>query len=188
VARKSCTPRQSPEHTRTTTSSSCENGTFDPTRPQKSRRSAWRSLRKAAAIPALRFHDLRHHAITELAESQASDATIMAMFGRVSRQMLEHCSHVRMGLKRKALDGLATHGPISECKPISYDTKSPIGGDQGRRRLQTRMVGERGFEPPTPWSRTRCSTRLSHSPNLRLEGCLRAERSLAEPLMNARKL
>src|SRR5580658_8218311 len=27
------------------------------------------------------------------------------------------------------------------------------------------MVGERGFEPPTPWSRTRCSTRLSHSPN-----------------------
>ena len=30
------------------------------------------------------------------------------------------------------------------------------------------LVGERGFEPPTPWSRTRCSTRLSHSPNL---GC-----------------
>ena len=31
-----------------------------------------------------------------------------------------------------------------------------------------RMVGERGFEPPTPWSRTRCSTRLSHSPIDRL--------------------
>ena len=29
---------------------------------------------------------------------------------------------------------------------------------------QLDMVGERGFEPPTPWSRTRCSTRLSHSP------------------------
>jgi hypothetical protein len=29
-----------------------------------------------------------------------------------------------------------------------------------------KLVGERGFEPPTPWSRTRCSTRLSHSPNL----------------------
>ena len=28
------------------------------------------------------------------------------------------------------------------------------------------LVGERGFEPPTPWSRTRCSTRLSHSPTL----------------------
>ncbi len=27
------------------------------------------------------------------------------------------------------------------------------------------MVGETGFEPATPWSRTKCSTRLSHSPN-----------------------
>src|SRR5712691_5549863 len=34
----------------------------------------------------------------------------------------------------------------------------------GGYRLAGNMVGERGFEPPTPWSRTRCSTRLSHSP------------------------
>jgi hypothetical protein len=26
-------------------------------------------------------------------------------------------------------------------------------------------VGETGFEPATPWSRTKCSTRLSHSPD-----------------------
>jgi hypothetical protein len=50
------------------------------------------------------------------------------------------------------------------------------------------MVGERGFEPPTPWSRTRCSTRLSHSPNLRLEGRLRAERLLADAFVSAREL
>jgi len=40
----------------------CENGRFDPTSTQKSWRSAWRSLRKAAgigAVRALRFHDLR---------------------------------------------------------------------------------------------------------------------------------
>src|ERR1017187_603968 len=35
-------------------------------------------------------------------------------------------------------------------------------------KLLKTLVGERGFEPPTPWSRTRCSTRLSHSPNM---GC-----------------
>jgi hypothetical protein len=35
-------------------------------------------------------------------------------------------------------------------------------------KLLILLVGERGFEPPTPWSRTRCSTRLSHSPNM---GC-----------------
>jgi len=100
----------------------CENGHIDPTIPQKSWRSAWRSLRKAAGIPALRFHDLRHHAITELAEGQASDATIMAIAGHVSRQMLEHYSHVRLDLKRKALDGLATRRGDSLGKTISYDT------------------------------------------------------------------
>ena len=42
---------------------------------------------------------------------------------------------------------------------------SGIFGDIGRGcTLLIVMVGERGFEPPTPWSRTRCSTRLSHSP------------------------
>ncbi|MGA8493816.1 MAG: site-specific integrase, partial [Terriglobales bacterium] len=104
--------------------SACENGRFDPMTPQKSWRSAWRSLRKAAGIGALRFHDLRHHAITELAESQASDATIMAIAGHVSRQMLEHYSHVRLDLKRKALDGLATRRGNSEGKPTGYDTNN----------------------------------------------------------------
>jgi hypothetical protein len=47
----------------------CENGKIDPATPQKRWRSAWRSLRKAAGLKDLRFHDLSHHAITELAES-----------------------------------------------------------------------------------------------------------------------
>jgi integrase len=54
----------------------CENGDIDPATPQKSWRSAWRSLRKAAGLAHLRFHDLRHHAITELADSEASEQTI----------------------------------------------------------------------------------------------------------------
>jgi len=35
-------------------------------------------------IAAMRFHDLRHHPITELAESQASDAPIMAIVALAS--------------------------------------------------------------------------------------------------------
>ena len=46
-------------------------------------------------LSGLRFHDLRHTAITKLAESQASDQTIMAIAGHVSQQMLEHYSHIR---------------------------------------------------------------------------------------------
>jgi integrase len=92
----------------------CERGNVDPTRNQRSFRTAWRSLTGAIQCPAckklqapgdkcnsrickadisdirsplagLRFHDLRHHAITELAESQVSDQTIMAIAGHVSR-------------------------------------------------------------------------------------------------------
>ena len=32
-------------------------------------------------------------------------------------------------------------------------------------KLLKLLVGKRGFEPPTPASRTLCSTRLSHFPN-----------------------
>ena len=28
----------------------------------------------------------------------------------------------------------------------------------------TKMVGKTGFEPATPWSQTKCSTKLSHFP------------------------
>jgi hypothetical protein len=65
---------------------------------------------------------LRHHAITELAEGQASDATIMAIAGHVSRHMLEHYSHIRLDLKRKALEGLASRRTNSVSKSTSYDT------------------------------------------------------------------
>jgi integrase len=101
----------------------CERLQIDPTRPQKTWRTAWRSLVRETATEAgrraakaalasgqrlskakaayrqavapfhgLRFHDLRHQAITELAEGGASDATIEALAGHMSREMLEHYS------------------------------------------------------------------------------------------------
>ena len=115
----------------------CEHATINPTRPQKSWRTAWRKLvketarrvgreaarevleagrgirtaiaawkRAAAPFRGLRFHDLRHQAITEMAEAGASDATLMAVSGHMSRRMLEHYSHVRMAAKRTVLDKL----------------------------------------------------------------------------------
>jgi hypothetical protein len=114
----------------------CENRHIDPNQPMRSWRSAWRKLTRVIECPAcrtvqepgttcanskchagisgltsplagLRFHDLRHQAITELAESQASDQTIMAISGHVSAQMLKHYSHIRLEAKRQALDALA---------------------------------------------------------------------------------
>ena len=51
----------------------------------------------------LRFHDLRHHAITELAEGQGSDQVIRSIAGHVSQRMLEHYSHVRSAAKQSAI-------------------------------------------------------------------------------------
>jgi integrase len=59
-------------------------------------------------LAGLRFHDLRHHCITELAEGQASDMTIMSIAGHVSKKMLEHYSHTRMDAKRRAIESLSS--------------------------------------------------------------------------------
>jgi hypothetical protein len=50
---------------------------------------------------------LRVTCITKLAESQASDMTIMAIAGHVSRRMLEHYSRIRTDAKRAALDAIS---------------------------------------------------------------------------------
>ncbi len=87
----------------------CENAHIDPWKPQETWRTAWRHITREAGL-GLRFHDLRHHAITELAESQASEQTIMAIAGHVSPKMLAHYSHVRLEAKRRALDALSGGG------------------------------------------------------------------------------
>jgi len=104
---------------------------FDPTRHVKSWRSAWRTLTKKAGLPGLRFHDLRHCAITQLAESGASDSTIMAIAGNVSRRMLERYSHVRMEAKRKAMEALA-----ASTRAAGYDTNR----DTNAHPVSTRPV------------------------------------------------
>jgi integrase len=90
---------------------------WDPTRHVGSWRSAWRSLTEKAGLPGFRFHDMRHCAITQLAEGGASDATIMSVAGHVSKRMLERYSHVRMEAKRQAMEALA-----ASTKRAGYDT------------------------------------------------------------------
>ena len=86
----------------------------DPTRPMRSWRTASRRITKVADLVGFRFHDLRHHAITELAESRASEQTIMAIAGHVSVRMLSHYSHVRLDARRNALDALANKSSAGE--------------------------------------------------------------------------
>jgi len=79
---------------------------IDPTRAITSWRSAWRSIRHKAArgedgevlypgLQTVRFHDLRHTAVTTMAEKGLPEQTIMAQVGHVSPQMLKTYSHIR---------------------------------------------------------------------------------------------
>ena len=87
----------------------CQWGRIDPTQPIKKWDNAWRSLTKEADLPGLRFHDLRHTIITELAEMGVPDHVMESITGHLSRRMLEHYSHIRLDAKRKALDALDAH-------------------------------------------------------------------------------
>jgi integrase len=71
--------------------------------------NAWKSA--AAPFRGLRFHDLRHLAVTKLAESEASDQTIMSIAGHLNRAMLEHYSHIRAAAKRKAVEAMRSYVP-----------------------------------------------------------------------------
>ena len=84
----------------------CQWGRYDATNPMLKWDTAWRALRDAAGLPGLRFHDLRHTVITELAEMGVADHVLESISGHLSRRMLEHYSHIRIDAKRQALDGL----------------------------------------------------------------------------------
>ena len=84
----------------------CQWGRFDPTQPIRKWDTAWRALRDTAGLPRLRFHDLRHTIITELAEMGVPDHVMESITGHLSRRMLEHYSHIRLDAKRKVLEAL----------------------------------------------------------------------------------
>ena len=123
----------------------------DPTKPMSTWRTAWRSLTCEAGLPGLRFHDLRHHAITELAESDASDQIIMAIAGHVSPKMLAHYSHVRLEAKRRALDALAESA--KELVASHGTSQNPVEVPQ----VLENLVDVTGIEPVTPCLQSRCS-------------------------------
>jgi integrase len=69
-----------------------------------------------SSFEGLRFHDLRHQAITELAEKGVPEQTLMGIAGHVSRRMLDHYSHARLAAKRSALDSLTSQSTSQNDK------------------------------------------------------------------------
>jgi integrase len=93
--------------------------TFDPTRPASRYwiRANFNKLRLAAGLPWLRPHDLRHQVITRMLECGAPEPTVMAIVGHVSRQMLDHYSHIRMEAKMSVVNAIEPrHWRVAEVR------------------------------------------------------------------------
>jgi integrase len=69
--------------------------------------SAWRVIRRKAGLTDLRFHDLRHEAVSRLVEMGLSDQEVAAISGHKTMQMLRRYTHLRAEDLVAKLDRLA---------------------------------------------------------------------------------
>jgi integrase len=125
---------------------------YDPTKPPSrwAWRTAWRKLTEEAGLAGLRPHDLRHHAITKLAESpEASEQTIMSIAGHVTQEMLEHYSHIRQQAKRRAVKSLDNVTITSQLGKWEAEARKKEEAKERNNNGKT-MVGTGRFELPTP--------------------------------------
>jgi integrase len=101
----------------------------DPTRPTTTLKTAWDSIRNDSGI-SCRLHDLRHTALTKMAEAGVPESTMLALAGHMSRAMLERYSHIRMAAKRTAVEALSitpaaakSDGVVQESVQVAESAK-----------------------------------------------------------------
>lgn len=68
---------------------------------------AWETARDAAGLNGLRFHDLRHEAVSRFVESGLRDQEVAAISGHKTMQMLKRYTHLRAEDLVKRLDQVA---------------------------------------------------------------------------------
>lgn len=76
----------------------------DPTRPmtESGIKKHWDAVRDAAGVPWFRMYDLRHTAITRLAEAGTPIQVIMEFAGHIDPRMQQRYTHISMQAKRRA--------------------------------------------------------------------------------------
>ena len=84
----------------------CQWGRYDPCNPMLKWDTAWRALRDEAGLHGLRFHDLRHTVITELAEMGVADLSSNRSAATCRAGCWSTTRKSGSTRKRQALDGL----------------------------------------------------------------------------------
>ena len=125
----------------------------DGTKPMKSWRSAWRSLRKAAGLPHLRYYNLRHQCVTEMLEAGVPEGVIRDVVGHLDPAMTRWYSHPRLAAKRAAVEAIS-RGGVLPAEPVieggsegsydtNHDTKDPSGKvTAGKSLKRWRALGD----------------------------------------------
>lgn len=87
-------------------------GSYDPTRPMSDSglKKRWHAVRKAAELLWLRPHDLRHTALTRMAEAGTPIQVIVSMAGHMTLRMQEHYAAVSMAAKRDWVNATWSNG------------------------------------------------------------------------------
>jgi hypothetical protein len=78
-------------------------GHYDALRPMSvwGLRLAWDEARRESGLPWLRVYDLRHTAITRMAEAGVPIQVIMSFAGHISPRMQQHYTGISMEAKRR---------------------------------------------------------------------------------------
>ncbi|MBZ5549926.1 MAG: tyrosine-type recombinase/integrase [Acidobacteriia bacterium] len=105
-------------------------GEYDPTRHGHWPRGAWTEMCAAAGVK-LRPYDLRHHALTRLAEKNP-EQVVLKIAGHVSPQMLRKVySHVRLPALRLGVDSISS---VSRARPVK-ESSAPKKGETPEQTL-----------------------------------------------------
>ncbi len=103
-------PKNLSKHTRPDDPNRGRKG-FDANQPQTSWSAAWRSLRRAAGLPKLRFYDFRHSFITDGGEAGVPLQVMQDLVGHMSPEMTRHYTHIHNQAKLKAVRAIQEQHP-----------------------------------------------------------------------------
>ena len=93
---------------------------FAPTLHQQSWRTSWRNMTRTAGLPWVRFHDLRHTAITRAREQGVDIAIVKSLAGHVNARMTEYYTHIGTTVRRDAVNLIAeAYKPILEMLGVA---------------------------------------------------------------------
>jgi intergrase/recombinase len=95
--------------------------------------SAWRSLRHKAGLDGLRFHDLRHTFLTQMAEAGVPEDVRKSIAGHLTKRMLDHYTHIGMAAKRRALESVAEQRE----KELESSNPAPVVDEKAQRNDPT---------------------------------------------------